>query len=66
MELQLLSSEAQDRLTDGVLETAEKIAMAKFEVLKGQNKQRLKTRAEAAKYVHLSTNSFDEVVRPYI
>ncbi|GET09054.1 hypothetical protein SY111_16780 [Ligilactobacillus agilis] len=66
MELQLLSSEAQDRLTDGVLEIAENIAMAKFEVLKGQNKQRLKTRAEAAKYLHLSGNSFDEVVRPYI
>lgn len=66
MELQLLSSEAQDRLTDGLLETAEKIAMAKLEALKAKNRQRLMTRAEAAKYVHLSPKIFDEVVRPYV
>lgn len=66
MELQLLSSEAQDRLTDGLLETADKIAMAKLEALKAKNRQRLMTRAEAAKYVHLSPKIFDEVVRPYV
>lgn len=64
--MQLLSSEAQDRLTDGLLETAEKIAMAKLEALKAKNRQRLMTRAEAAKYVHLSPKIFDEVVRPYV
>ena len=66
MEFELLSDKAQDRLTDGLLETAEKIAMAKLEVLKVKNRQRLMTRAEAAKYVHLSPRIFDEVVRPYI
>lgn len=64
--MQLLSSEAQDRLTDGLLETADKIAMAKLEALKAKNRQRLMTRAEAAKYVHLSPKIFDEVVRPYV
>lgn len=64
--MQLLSSEVQDRLTDGLLETAEKIAMAKLEALKAKNRQRLMTRAEAAKYVHLSPKIFDEVVRPYV
>lgn len=64
--MELLGAEAQDRLTDGLLETAEKIAMAKLEVLKVKNRQRLMTRAEAAKYVHLSPKIFDEVVRPYI
>lgn len=64
--MQLLSSEAQDRLTDGLLETAEKIAMAKLEALKAQNRRRLMTRAEAARYVHLSPKIFDEVVRPHI
>ena len=29
--IELLSAKAQDRLTDGLLETAEKLAMAKFE-----------------------------------
>ena len=66
MEFELLSDKAQDRLTDGLLETTEKIAMAKLEVLKVKNRQRLMTRAEAAKYVHLSPRIFDEVVRPYI
>ena len=66
MEFELLSDKAQDRLTDGLLETAEKIAMAKLEVLKVKNRQGLMTRAEAAKYVHLSPRIFDEVVRPYI
>lgn len=64
--MELLGAEAQDRLTDGLLETAEKIAMAKLEVLKIKNRQRLMTRAEAAKYVHLSPKIFDEVVRPYV
>lgn len=64
--MELLGAEAQDRLTDGLLETAEKIAMAKLEVLKVKNRQRLMTRAEAAKYVHLSPKVFDEVVRPYV
>lgn len=64
--MELLGAEAQDRLTDGLLETAEKIAMAKLEVLKVKNWQRLMTRAEAARYVHLSPKIFDEVVRPYV
>lgn len=64
--MELLGAEAQDRLTDGLLETAEKIAMAKLEALKVKNRQRLMTRAEAAKYVHLSPKAFDEVVRPYV
>lgn len=64
--MELLGAEAQDRLTDGLLETAEKLAMAKLEVLKAQNRRRLMTRAEAAKYLHLSPKIFDEVVRPYI
>lgn len=66
MEFELLSDKAQDRLTDGLLETAEKLAMAKFETLKVKNRQRLMTRAEAAKYLHLSPKIFDEVARPYI
>ena len=64
--MELLSAKAQDRLTDGLLETAEKLAMAKLEALKVQNRRRLMTRAEAARYVHLSPKVFDEVVRPYI
>lgn len=64
--MELLGAEAQDRLTDGLLETAEKLAMAKLETLKAQNRRRLMTRAEAAKYVHLSPKVFDEVVRPYV
>ena len=64
--MELLGAEAQNRLTDGLLETAEKIAMAKLEVLKVKNRQRLMTRAEAAKYLHLSPKIFDEVVRPHI
>lgn len=66
MEFELLSDKAQDRLTDGLLETAEKLAMAKLEVLKVKNRQRLMTRVEAAKYVHLSPSVFDEIVRPHI
>ena len=64
--IELLSAKAQDRLTDGLLETAEKLAMAKLEALKAQNRRRLMTRAEAARYVHLSPKIFDEVVRPHI
>lgn len=64
--MELLSAEAQDRLTDGLLEKTEKIAMAKLEALKAQNRRRLMTRAEAARYVHLSPKIFDEVVRPHI
>lgn len=64
--MELLSAKAQDRLTDGLLETAEKLAMAKLETLKVKNRQRLMTRVEAAKYVHLSPKIFDEVVRPHI
>ena len=64
--MELLSAKAQDRLTDGLLETAEKLAMAKLEALKAQNRRRLMTRAEAARYVHLSPKIFDEVVRPHI
>lgn len=64
--MELLSAKAQDRLTDGLLETAEKLAMAKLEALKAQNRRRLMTRAEAARYVHLSPSIFDEVVRPHI
>lgn len=43
--MELLGAEAQDRLTDGLLETAEKIAIAKLEALKAQNRRRLMTRA---------------------
>lgn len=64
--MELLGAEAQDRLTDGLLKTAEKLAMVKLEALKAQNRRRLMTRAEAARYVHLSPKIFDEVVRPYI
>lgn len=64
--MELLSAKAQDRLTDGLLETAEKLAMAKLEALKAQSRRRLMTRAEAARYVHLSPKIFDEVVRPHI
>ena len=35
-------------------------------LLEAQSKRRLMTRAEAARYVHLSPNVFDEVVRSYV
>ena len=40
--------------------------MAKREALKAQNRRRLMTRVEAAKYVRPSPKVFDEVVRSYI
>lgn len=66
MELQLLSSEAQEQLSKLLADQIEKLVRARLGLLKEQNRRRLMTRAEAAKYVHLSGNSFDEIVRPYI
>lgn len=66
MELQLLSSEAQEQLSKLLADQIEELARARLGLLKEQNRRRLMTRAEAARYVHLSGNSFDEIVRPYI
>lgn len=64
MELKLLNAEeTKEYLNQLFDDRAEKSLGAKLEA---QNKQRLKTRAEAAKYVHLSPKIFDEVVRPYV
>lgn len=64
MELKLMrAEEVKEYLNQLFDDRAEQSSKAKLEA---QIKQRLKTRAEAAKYVHLSPNSFDEVVRPHI
>lgn len=64
--MQLLSSEAQEQLSKLLADQIEELARARLGLLKEQNRRRLMTRAEAARYVHLSGNSFDEIVRPYI
>ena len=66
MELQLLSSEAQEQLSKLLADQIEELARARLGLLKEQNRRRLMTRAEAARYVHLSGGKFDDVVRPYI
>lgn len=66
MELQLLSSEAQEQLSKLLAEKIEELAKTKLGLLKEQNRRRLMTRAEAARYLHLSGNSFDDFVRPYV
>lgn len=64
MELKLLNAEETKEYLNKIFDDrAEQSSKAKLEA---QIKQRLKTRVEAAKYVHLSPNSFDEVVRPHI
>lgn len=64
MELKLLNAEeTREYLNQLFDDRAEQSSKAKLEA---QVNQRLKTRAEAAKYVHLSPNSFDDIVRPYI
>lgn len=64
MELKLMrAEEVKEYLNQLFDDRAEQSSKAKLEA---QVNQRLKTRAEAAKYVHLSPNSFDEIVRPYI
>ena len=65
MELQLLSSEAQEQLSKLLAEKIEELAKTKLGLLKEQNRRRLMTRAEAARYLHLSGNSFDDFVRPH-
>ena len=64
--MQLLSSEAQEQLSKIMAEKIEELAKTKLGLLKEQNRRRLMTRAEAARYVHLSGGKFDDVVRPYV
>lgn len=64
--MQLLSSEAQEQLSKLLADQIEELARARLGLLKEQNRRRLMTRAEAARYVHLSGGKFDDVVRPYV
>lgn len=64
--MELLSTEAQEHLSKLLADKIEDLAKARLGLLEDQNKRRLMTRAEAARYVHLSPKIFDEVVRPYI
>lgn len=64
--MELLSTEAQEHLSKLLADKIEDLAKARLGLLEAQNRRRLMTRAEAAKYVHLSPRIFDEVVRPYI
>ena len=64
--MELLSTEAQEHLSKLLADKIEELAKARLGLLEVQNKRRLMTRAEAARYVHLSPKIFDEVVRPYV
>lgn len=64
--MELLSTEAQEHLSKLLADKIEGLAKARLGLLEAQNKCRLMTRAEAARYVHLSPKIFDEVVWPYV